>query len=586
MSLSRLLHLLSLLLAAVTAVLVARTSVQEWRLWQQATWGARAVARLQADLLVAERISFERGPANALLGADRQPPDPERLRALAEARARSDAALHDLAALLAEEPLPQMPGADEYARSMALALASARALVDAAIAQPQHQRSDGQVQASVNAMVALVPLLTPLTNTLAQVARQAQPTLEGRLQTLRLAADLREQTGLLGSLFTSALAGRRPFTDDERQAIERACGRISTLQSLLEQRLGHGEVPDALAARWADVQRGYFEEARERLVVPVVTAGRGPGPYPWTAAQFADRYVPRLTLIVALRDALQDDLQAQAAATHRAARRSLALVAAASVSLVLLTGYLLLTLQRRVLRPLGQITDALQALARNELDAPLPRVTANDEGAAVVRAVRALQQQTQARQALERERDGLIDQLRAQSLTDALTGLPNRRAFFEDAAQRMALAQRQGFEIAVAMLDVDAFKAFNDRAGHTAGDAALRTVAAAMRAALRTEDLAARYGGEEFVMLFAPCPPAQALPLAERVRAAIAATPVPLPDGGTAALTASLGVAVSGSSGTDLEQLLSAADEALYRAKRAGRNRVMQAEEDVAAALE
>ncbi len=585
MSLSRLLHLLSLLLAAVTAVLVARTSVQEWRLWQQATWGARAVARLQADLLVAERISFERGPANALLGADRQPPDPERLRALAEARARSDAALHDLAALLAEEPLPQMPGADEYARSMALALASARALVDAAIAQPQHQRSDGQVQASVNAMVALVPLLTPLTNTLAQVARQAQPTLEGRLQTLRLAADLREQTGLLGSLFTSALAGRRPFTDDERQAIERACGRISTLQSLLEQRLGHGEVPDALAARWADVQRGYFEEARERLVVPVVTAGRGPGPYPWTAAQFADRYVPRLTLIVALRDALQDDLQAQAAATHRAARRSLALVAAASVSLVLLTGYLLLTLQRRVLRPLGQITDALQALARNELDAPLPRVTANDEGAAVVRAVRALQQQTQARQALERERDDLIDQLRAQSLTDALTGLPNRRAFFEDAAQRMALAQRQGFEIAVAMLDVDAFKAFNDRAGHTAGDAALRTVAAAMRAALRTEDLAARYGGEEFVMLFAPCPPDQALPLAERVRAAIAATPVPLPDGGTAALTASLGVAVSGSSGTDLEQLLSAADEALYRAKRAGRNRVMQAE-DFAAALE
>ncbi len=161
MSLSRLLHLLSLLLAAVTAVLVARTSVQEWRLWQQATWGARAVARLQADLLVAERISFERGPANALLGADRQPPDPERLRSLAEARARSDAALHDLAALLAEEPLPQMPSADEYARSMALALASARALVDAAIAQPQHQRSDGQVQASVNAMVALVPLLTP-----------------------------------------------------------------------------------------------------------------------------------------------------------------------------------------------------------------------------------------------------------------------------------------------------------------------------------------------------------------------------------------------------------------------------------------
>ena len=100
-----------------------------------------------------------------------------------------------------------------------------------------------------------------------------------------------------------------------------------------------------------------------------------------------------------------------------------------------------------------------------------------------------------------------------------------------------------------------------------------------MRSALRAEDSAARYGGEEFVVLLAPCSLPQARLLAERVREAVAATPVPLPDGSTALLTVSLGVAVSSISGFDLDQLLSDADDALYRAKRGGRNRVELAEE-------
>ncbi len=581
MPLSRLLHLLSLTLAAVTAALVARAGVQEWWEWQQAVGGSQAIARLQADLLVAERLSFERGPANALMGAQQEPPDPDRLRALRQARLRTDAALAELAELLAAQPLPQASGAEDRLQNLTASLAEARRTVDATIAQPPAQRSAPQVQASVQAMIAIVPLLTPLTNALEQTARQMQPTMENYLQTLRLAADLREQAGLLGSHFTAPLVSGKPFTPNERLGIELTRGQIATLQSLIEQRLSAPDTPPVLAKRWADVHRGYFDEALRQLVAPVMAAGNPQGKerYPWTAAQFADRYVPRLTLIVTLRDAVLAHLQAQAAAAQRAALRSLALVLAASLALVLLTGYLLLTLRHRLLRPLAEVTRALQALTRNELDSPLPRINVEDEGAAVVRAVRALQQQTRARQMLEVERDSLIAQLREQSLTDVLTGLPNRRAFFADAAQRMALALRQRFEVAVVMLDVDSFKAFNDRAGHTAGDAALRIVATAMRSALRAEDGAARYGGEEFVALLAPCAVPQARLLAERVREAVAATPVPLPDGSTALLTVSLGVAVSSISGFDLEQLLSDADDALYRAKRAGRNRVELAED-------
>ena len=588
MSLSRLLHLLSLTLAAVTAALVVRAGVQEWWQWQQAVRGSQAIARLQADLLVAERLSFERGPANALMGARQEPPDPGRLRALQQARERTDKALAQLAELLQtqRQRQPQITGAESHLQNIAARLAEARSGVDATIAQPSAQRTAAQVQASVQEMIAIVPLLTPLTNMLEQAARQTQPATESHLQTLRLAADLREQAGLLGSHFTAPLTSGQPFTPNERLAIERTRGHIATLQALIEHRFSAPDTPPVMAERWAAVQRGYFDEAQRQLVAPVMAAGnpRGMERFPWTAAEFADRYVPRLTLVVALRDAVLAQLQAQAAAAQRAALHSLALVMAASLALLLLTGYLLLTLRRRVLRPLAEVTRALQALTRNELDAPLPRITVEDEGAAVVRAVRALQQQTRARQMLEVERDGLIAQLREQSLTDVLTSLPNRRAFFADAAQRLSLALRQRFEVAVMMLDVDSFKAFNDRAGHTTGDAALRLVAAAMRSALRAEDSAARYGGEEFVVLLAPCSLPQARLLAERVREAVAATPVPLPDGSTALLTVSLGVAVSSISGFDLDQLLSDADDALYRAKRGGRNRVELVKEPAAEA--
>ncbi|WCM93089.1 sensor domain-containing diguanylate cyclase [Acidovorax sp. NCPPB 2350] len=578
MSLNLLLRLLGILLAAVTATLVVRGTLAEWQSWRAAEAGERALADLRLGLVAAEMVSRERGPTNARLGAADNPPDTQAVAALAQARARTDQALRALRERLeARAPAPQADAAPRDVDAATEALAQARAMADATIALPRAERTPAQVRASVYGLVAVVPMLAPATSALIQAVRASQPALDGDVQALRVTAELREHAGLLGSHFTAALARQQPFTAEDRRAIEQTRGRIQALEFLLEQRLARQDVPTDIAQAWKEVQQGYFSHAMQSIVGPVMAAGETDGRYGTTAAEFAARYVPEMAKVLELRDRMLARLQAEAADARERALRSLLAVVAASAALWAALAGALVVMHRRVLRPLVQTTRALEALAHNRLDAPLPRPAANDEIAAVIGAVRALQDQTRARQVLERERDGLIAQLREQSLTDFLTGLPNRRAFFTAARERVAQAHRQRFGVVVMLLDVDRFKAFNDREGHAAGDEALRAVAQAVRAALRSGDLAARHGGEEFVVLLGPCEAIPGLARAEELRQAIAAVRVPLPSGGSAVLTASVGVAASQHHGLGLDHLLSEADAALYRAKHAGRNRVIAA---------
>jgi diguanylate cyclase (GGDEF)-like protein len=159
------------------------------------------------------------------------------------------------------------------------------------------------------------------------------------------------------------------------------------------------------------------------------------------------------------------------------------------------------------------------------------------------------------------------------SRRDALTGLPNRRAFDEELAREVARSARTGAPLGLVVLDVDRFKAVNDGHGHPAGDAVLREVAARAGAAVRQGDLAARIGGEEFALLLPGADLPGAAELAERVRAAVAAAPVSAGDR-TIAVTVSLGCAVL-APGEPPEALLGRADARLYEAKRSGRDRVM-----------
>lgn len=172
-----------------------------------------------------------------------------------------------------------------------------------------------------------------------------------------------------------------------------------------------------------------------------------------------------------------------------------------------------------------------------------------------------------------RQRDALEGRLIAAARHDPLTGLPNRAGFAQAAQVALAMAARRKHPLAVAMLDLDRFKQINDQAGHAAGDAVLRGVAQALRAALRPGDVLARMGGEEFALIFQDAAPEDALPLLERLRDAVRRT-VPHPISPLRKVTLSGGVAaVQGPDMAAVEAALSAADTALYAAKEAGRDR-------------
>jgi two-component system cell cycle response regulator len=150
---------------------------------------------------------------------------------------------------------------------------------------------------------------------------------------------------------------------------------------------------------------------------------------------------------------------------------------------------------------------------------------------------------------------------------DPLTGLANRRVFEAALNREVARAKRTGMPVTLVLLDVDHFKRVNDTYGHQAGDEVLRHVGEALGHVGRETDLVARYGGEEFAVILPDTPVAEAMKVAERLRAAVADFP------GLVPVTASAGVAVLPGNANDPPSLVQAADEALYESKRAGRDR-------------
>ena len=182
---------------------------------------------------------------------------------------------------------------------------------------------------------------------------------------------------------------------------------------------------------------------------------------------------------------------------------------------------------------------------------------------------------------MSRELKRRIEELREavhESLTDDLTGLPNRRAFDVRFGNRVRDLQRLGGTLGLVLLDLDNFKAINDTYGHPQGDVVLREAARVLRETSREIDHTARYGGEEFALLLPGTNLEGAFELAERVRRGIEALHIPLLDGsGTLRITASCGVGSMPETRADPQPLVAAVDAALYNAKRSGKNKSLRA---------
>lgn len=197
--------------------------------------------------------------------------------------------------------------------------------------------------------------------------------------------------------------------------------------------------------------------------------------------------------------------------------------------------------------------------------------TLNGMAAALQRSHDELEQQVEARTRELREANTKLERM---AVTDGLTGVFNHRRFQEELVQEVLRADRSGRPLSVLMIDVDLFKRFNDRFGHPAGDRLLKELATALQAELRATDILARYGGEEFAIILPETDEELAAQVAERLRAAVdTQVSAGEPD---KHVSISVGVATRRKRET-AQELVAAADRALYRAKDAGRNRVVAA---------
>ncbi len=216
---------------------------------------------------------------------------------------------------------------------------------------------------------------------------------------------------------------------------------------------------------------------------------------------------------------------------------------------------------------------AVVPLLADGVVAVLVAETGQRTGSRIERRVIATTERYAGHAALAIRNVNLLERVQQMAVTDGLTQLANRRSFDRSLDRELSRAARMDGRLSVVLLDIDNFKLLNDSHGHVAGDGVLRQVAAALRECGREYDTIARYGGEEFAAVLPGCSSGLAMQVAERLREAVeeASTDIPV--------TASAGVATYPYDGIDIAGLLSAADQALYASKRAGRNTVRSAEQ-------
>jgi two-component system, cell cycle response regulator len=221
-------------------------------------------------------------------------------------------------------------------------------------------------------------------------------------------------------------------------------------------------------------------------------------------------------------------------------------------------------LARSILLPLRDLEAGVNHLGKGEFSYRID-LAAQDEFGHLAHTFNQMAQKIEQNQA----------ELKTLATVDGLTGVYNRREFCTQLQAELERSQRHGHLCSLLILDIDHFKKLNDTYGHQAGDEALRCFATLIKERIRPADTLARYGGEEFVLILPETTDHDALILAERLRQAIATQPMLVSLSQTVNITSSMGLAVFPQDASSDLALIAAADQALYTAKRSGRNRVM-----------
>ena len=280
MKLTRLFTITTVVLISLLGLMLTRIIFDEWRAYRSSQAGLEAMQVAYKAMVIAEKVSFERGPANGVLG-DADTPDPAKRERLRQAREVSDAAIADLLQAMSANSALRAGDAVRAMQKARALLAAARLEVDQVGQLKRTARAPERVMGAVHQMFDVIPVVMEAVTLLSRDAEEIYPQFSDSLVGARLAAELREYAGRLGSQFTAALTEQKPLAESEQQAIQMLRGRIEQLRILIELPTHTRETDERILAAVLDMEQRYFDDGLG-FIAGVERLRRSSGPTGWT----------------------------------------------------------------------------------------------------------------------------------------------------------------------------------------------------------------------------------------------------------------------------------------------------------------
>jgi len=534
--------------------------------------GVRQLERFHLALISANAVSAERGPANAAMGG-RDSEMPDLVKALQAKRRKTDEALRVLA--LNAERSDDLE-AWRLVNQLKASLVAGRAAVDRVVDTPFDRRTGIVTEAAIRSMFTVADHAARVRDHTGRQAIRTTPDIGADVILSTAASQLREYEGRLGSyvvmMLTSGPAADRYFKHD----IDLTAERLKALRETLFAYADSYFQDERLSGLLTRIDADYFASGLQYALVSAIRHGMG---NTLSAGAFTAKYVPSMKssedfreTIISVSSRRLDDLRA-------GAWRSCAIAGLLTATILIILLVTATVMRRRLFDPLFEAREQIIAIAKGDLDEPAMLRPVGSEIGEMFEGIGELRDQQREKRRLERAQKELTQRLLEMSQTDALTGLPNRRALRDAAARLAALESPASRGSALVMFDIDHFKKINDTYGHAVGDVVLRKLGDVVRPMLRPDDVFARYGGEEFILILGDVDEAAAVCLIESIRQKLSETC--FNESYNLYVTASFGVAMREPGiRADWEALIEIADRRLYLAKEHGRNRVCISDEE------
>ncbi|MFC5760742.1 sensor domain-containing diguanylate cyclase [Rhizobium sp. GCM10022189] len=551
----------TVIVAFLTLILTASALIPTYASYRSTQGNLLAVERFRQVLEAASRISAERGPANDIMAIEpgSSAPATQRLTVFRRITDLSLDALDEPPHVGLSSSLSDLKTALAETRAQ---LVRARAAVDRVAATPLAERQPGDVQNAIGEMIGVIETFQHVVDWHVAAFTGGHSELTAPFLTGRMISDMREYGGRAASQIMGPIATRQPLRDSHITDASRTIGRLMELRRLMQgQKIVSDH--DALSARlMKDIDTIFFGSGLE-LVKKLIAQGKISGDYSVSAVELTHDFVPTLQPLERLRAVFLDDVVKRYRSQHGAASYRLAVIGVVTACALAVLFALFRSIRLHMLNPLLTARRQIIALADGNPMGDLEAISKAPEMRSLFEALELLRGKLD-------ERADYEARLKMQAEKDGLTGVWNRRAL-----EGFGNAPGEGGEdVCLMLVDIDHFKAVNDTYGHLTGDTVLIEIASLLQGAMRTTDIVARYGGEEFAVLVSTSDLAASLDFAEELRRRIEAHVIRDAETGIdLSVTVSIGVASGTCGAGGWRQLIAAADEALYCAKKKGRNR-------------